>query len=517
MPNGNLNAAATATSINAEEWFTSVTPQSAAIAPAPANDHDYYVFYWEKATVDGQTAYALCWARVDMRLNNGRGGVAEKGRQVTRTLYGRVTIVRHQNNRDFWVLTPDLLSRGFQAFLLSPAGVSATAVVSLAGQAQFPDQGELRAAPNGRRLARGGLLRTGPGSGERLVCVYDFDNATGVVSNEQIIYRTPVAQLNVGGDGRLFCSELTQFCAFSPNSELLYTAESTPLTASSPRRLSDLWQYDLMRPGAAAIAASRFLVSAVPVPPLPYDYLRFFGLQLAPDGTLWAGQCYERFPLVPGTTQFRTAAAALVRRPNVAGAGCAFEAEGYPYLPGQVPSMHMPNIIANMLYAPPTLNHEVGCAEDSVRFWAGSAGLPTGLRWDFGDPASGAANTATGRQVAHRYARGGTYTVRLTLADGRVLSQPVQVPPASIDFSAANVFTPNGDGLNDAFVPVQAPLPGARLRVFSRWGQEVFSTTDPSLRWNGAGAAPGEYFYQLDYADCRSQPRQLRGTVSLYR
>ena len=35
--------------------------------------------------------------------------------------------------------------------------------------------------------------------------------------------------------------------------------------------------------------------------------------------------------------------------------------------------------------------------------------------WDFGDPASGAANTATGPAATHRYQSGGTYTITLTL------------------------------------------------------------------------------------------------------
>jgi PKD repeat protein len=37
--------------------------------------------------------------------------------------------------------------------------------------------------------------------------------------------------------------------------------------------------------------------------------------------------------------------------------------------------------------------------------------------WDFGDPASGGANRATGRTVSHTYARPGTYRVTLAIAD----------------------------------------------------------------------------------------------------
>ena len=37
--------------------------------------------------------------------------------------------------------------------------------------------------------------------------------------------------------------------------------------------------------------------------------------------------------------------------------------------------------------------------------------------WDFGDPGSGAANTAEGTEVSHAYTAAGTFTVKLTVTD----------------------------------------------------------------------------------------------------
>jgi hypothetical protein len=45
--------------------------------------------------------------------------------------------------------------------------------------------------------------------------------------------------------------------------------------------------------------------------------------------------------------------------------------------------------------------------------------------WDFGDPASGAANTASGEQVTHRYTVPGTFTVQLTVTDNDGLAATV--------------------------------------------------------------------------------------------
>ena len=44
-------------------------------------------------------------------------------------------------------------------------------------------------------------------------------------------------------------------------------------------------------------------------------------------------------------------------------------------------------------------------------------GTVVAWEWDFGDPASGAANIASGPRVTHRYSTPGTFTVRLTVTD----------------------------------------------------------------------------------------------------
>ena len=514
VPGGELNGVILA--INApyrDEWWQYCANQPSALVPGP--DGNYYIFYWTKESAEGQFAYGLSYAVVDLRLNGGYGAVVRKT-LLTRTTSPRFTVVRHANNRDFWVISRDVDSRGFQAFRLGRQGVATAPVLSLAGASLFPDQTELKAAPNGRRLACGALTNTPAAGPQACVCVYDFDNATGQVSNELILSRNPTRPYTATSEGRPLGYQLFSDCSFSPDSRLLYAFE-TYLNPANPRRHNDLWQYDLSQSTPEAIGRSRYLVTNVPLPADPRMYFVGAGLQLTPNGELWTAQYVA--PLVDVTGTFYTLSPPVVRHPNVVGVGCGFELVGYTYLNGQIPGQSFPNVITNMLYAPPTLNYAVGCADDSVQFWAGSAGLPAGLRWDFGDPGSGGpANAATGGQVAHRYARSGTYAVRLLLADGRVLRQDVTIAAQAVDFTGVNVFTPNGDGLNEAFVPVRGALPGGRLRVFSRWGVLVFGTAAAeALRWDGAGAAAGEYFYELDYPDCQGQPRQRRGLVTLVR
>lgn len=89
----------------------------------------------------------------------------------------------------------------------------------------------------------------------------------------------------------------------------------------------------------------------------------------------------------------------------------------------------------------------------------------------------------------------------------------IQPAGAAVDFTRQNVSTPNADGLIDESRPVRQALPGGRLRVCSRWGTLVYQPA--ALRWDGTGAASGEYGYPLDCPDCRGTLRQQRGSLTL--
>jgi gliding motility-associated-like protein len=69
-------------------------------------------------------------------------------------------------------------------------------------------------------------------------------------------------------------------------------------------------------------------------------------------------------------------------------------------------------------------------------------------------------------------------------------------------------FTPNGDGLNDVFKIVNPQVQRLlEFRVFNRWGQEVFSTTDINQGWDGTWKGVKQevgtykYIIRVGYAD----------------
>ncbi|MDX1407656.1 MAG: gliding motility-associated C-terminal domain-containing protein, partial [Saprospiraceae bacterium] len=53
-------------------------------------------------------------------------------------------------------------------------------------------------------------------------------------------------------------------------------------------------------------------------------------------------------------------------------------------------------------------------------------------------------------------------------------------------YELPNAFTPNGDGSNDEFVPFAYRfVDRVDFKVFNRWGQLVFQTSDPDINWDG--------------------------------
>jgi hypothetical protein len=110
--------------------------------------------------------------------------------------------------------------------------------------------------------------------------------------------------------------------------------------------------------------------------------------------------------------------------------------------PGSAPAQHVRRRLltaddvrgARALYrrTPPKVDQKVALfnpgdgstlpwSPDPVRFQAAFRNPALGYRWDFGDPASGAANAAVGLEASHAYASPGTYTITLRVYDGGAL------------------------------------------------------------------------------------------------
>ena len=81
--------------------------------------------------------------------------------------------------------------------------------------------------------------------------------------------------------------------------------------------------------------------------------------------------------------------------------------------------------------------------------------------------------------------------------------------------SFPNAFSPNGDSFNQTFQLTQLPvdLCGDKflgVKIFNRWGEEIFNSSDPAFEWKAESIASGIYFYALIY-----QKSTFKGTIHL--
>ena len=117
----------------------------------------------------------------------------------------------------------------------------------------------------------------------------------------------------------------------------------------------------------------------------------------------------------------------------------------------------------------------------------------------------------------------GLYSVIATGADGCWASGTISVDFVPCDLIVPNVFSPNGDGVNDAVV-LDAPWGGTlTFQVFNRWGQRVHVGSAAHVEWNGRSSFSGElvpegtYFYTLDVDSYTGERRSQRGTLQVLR
>jgi gliding motility-associated-like protein len=153
-------------------------------------------------------------------------------------------------------------------------------------------------------------------------------------------------------------------------------------------------------------------------------------------------------------------------------------------------------------------------------------------KWEFGDDSISKLKDP----LPHIYYRPGEYSVKLTVEsdqhciDSLRPSAKIVVDPSEL--SIPNVFTPDGDGINDYFVVESKSLRTINVEIFSKSGVMVYSFYGDKERlkdwqgWNGnvnnssAKAVPGVYFYIIrakGWDDKIYDSQEYRGFLYLYR
>jgi len=151
-------------------------------------------------------------------------------------------------------------------------------------------------------------------------------------------------------------------------------------------------------------------------------------------------------------------------------------------------------------------------ASDGAEYW----------EWDFGDSSA----VSTVQNPVHTYNIAGIFTViqvvnnqygcsdtsttQISISDDGIL------PP-----KAPTGFTPNGDGVNDVFYIKGGPFNTIDFKVYNKWGELIFETTDPDTGWDGMRDGKeqpvGVYVYTVEAETVDGKEYKKSGDVTLIR
>jgi len=354
----------------------SSSTQSGVIVRKPGSSTIFYIF-----TVDdigGPDGFR--YSEVDLNLQGGLGDVTSvKNVLLWNSTDEKCTAVAHCNGTDVWVLSHDWNSAQFRAYLITPAGVNLTPVLTTVGSVHTGNfantLGQLKSTPDGKKIGYTTYYAS-------FIEVLNFNNSTGVPSNPM----TFTAPNFYGGYGFEFSPDGTKFYAGIINA-------------------ATIWQFNLCAGDGsqAAVASSSTAVGT--------GLANVGSLQLGPDAKIYF-------------TRSGTGSLGVINNPNTLGVGCNV-VSGAISLGTKLAYYGLPNFITSFFgTALPPFTYTTSCL--STNFTAPPATFTLGgcttstfaitsYSWNFGDPSSGAANFSNSANPSHSFTAAGTYTVKLAL------------------------------------------------------------------------------------------------------
>ena len=84
-------------------------------------------------------------------------------------------------------------------------------------------------------------------------------------------------------------------------------------------------------------------------------------------------------------------------------------------------------------------------------------------------------------------------------------------------------FSPNGDGVNDTWLPISYAVDEYELLIYDRWGEKIFTSYDPQEAWNGRKKGIREiaqvdvYVYKIVLVDDLGMEHKYVGQITLVR
>ncbi|MCF7561777.1 T9SS type B sorting domain-containing protein [Sabulilitoribacter multivorans] len=299
----------------------SSSTQSAIIVPKPNDTDIFYVFTVDNG-LNGMNN-GLNYSEIDMTLDGGLGAVITKNINLLPRCSEKITaVLKDCISKSIWVVTFASVDGNqgpyntYHAFEVSDTGISTTSVKSTFNLFISDARGYLKLSPDGTKVASA--------NAKDGLYIYDFDVATGILSNEQSI--------------QIYSSNGSPFpygVEFSPDSQLLYIHSSNdffdqqnPNNSNDPsNHTSALVQFNL---NAADIEASQIMIDE--------QQLYRGGLQLGPDGKIYRALSASYSQGLPYL--------GIIQNPNTLGLGCNYVHNAFSLSPFRS-SQGLPPFIAS--------------------------------------------------------------------------------------------------------------------------------------------------------------------------
>ena len=353
---------------------TGSASQAALIVPHQGNDSLFYIFTVDE-TENISTNKGFRYSMVNMKRNGGTGDVTTKNTALL-PAYEKEMIagIRHGNGRDVWVVTHISGTNEFAEFLVTTNGLNTTPRIIAVGSSfyKYQDYGYLKFSPDGKRLAA-----AFSGTYTEL---FDFDVSTGNITNPKII-------TDLSNNGYCSCYGLE----FSCDSKLLYIGEVLECSGNNPKGYNIL-QYRADLNTAADIINSRVVLDA------SATANQAGALQMGPDGKIYITFYDEDY-------------LAAITRPGVYGTGCGYTKQFFKLTAPAKSRYGLPNFVQSFFNTVTDFKTLNNCASSTVSFLLSNVTIDS-VRWDFGDPASGADNSSSLTAPSHLYARDGLYAIK---------------------------------------------------------------------------------------------------------
>ena len=163
-----------------------------------------------------------------------------------------------------------------------------------------------------------------------------------------------------------------------------------------------------------------------------------------------------------------------------------------------------------------------GSAPLNILFKANASPLATMFLWEI-TRSSNLLTSRTETETRYQFEQSGNYEVHLRVSNdyGCECDTTFHVSAKESMLAVPNVFTPNGDGINDEFRVAYRSIRTFSMAVFDRWQHQVYSSSDPSRGWNGTingrPAAESAYTYVIEAVGTDGTKYKKKGIVNLLR